>query len=122
MHILMRFCREVLLAKVEQRQAKPFNAADYAALVAEMTTPKSSMSDKPVSSPDWTPDNDAAECMICVRPFTMVNRRHHCRRCGKCVCGKCAPTENTRPIPEWDLKEPVRHCKLCYMSPSLSWT
>lgn len=69
----------------------------------------------------WILDKNASECMVCARPFTLFVRRHHCRRCGVCVCVRCAPAQNTRPILEWNLKEPVRHCKLCYMSPLIEW-
>lgn len=31
------------------------------------------------SAPVWIPDNQAKNCMICTKGFTMVNRRHHCR-------------------------------------------
>jgi len=71
---------------------------------------------------DWVPDHQANECMICNRKFSLFTRRHHCRRCGKCVCGVCAPKNNTRPIHEWKIKEPVRHCKRCFMSPTVSFS
>jgi hypothetical protein len=35
-----------------------------------------------------------------------------CRKCGKLVCGKCAPKDNTKPIPKQGIMEPVRHCKV----------
>lgn len=71
------------------------------------------------AAPDCTSNTDNCEC--CSVKFTMVKRRHHCRRCGHCVCVDCAPKLNTRPIPEWDLKDPVRHCKDCFQSPVLNW-
>ncbi len=71
--------------------------------------------------PAWTADNADTSCLICRERFTLVNRRHHCRRCGKLVCSNCAPKENTRPIMEWGMKEPVRHCKECYRSPAVKW-
>ncbi|CAM9257978.1 unnamed protein product [Choristocarpus tenellus] len=40
----------------------------------------------------WVPDSAAAGCMVCSRPFNFIVRRHHCRRCGACVCGSCSHT------------------------------
>jgi hypothetical protein len=40
-------------------------------------------------APVWIPDDLAPNCMSCGGKFTFVNRRHHCRACGDCVCGKC---------------------------------
>lgn len=38
----------------------------------------------------WQPDHESQLCHLCHARFTMINRRHHCRRCGYCVCGKCS--------------------------------
>lgn len=38
---------------------------------------------------EWRPDTKACEC--CGVGFGLLTRRHHCRRCGRCVCGKCSP-------------------------------
>lgn len=35
-------------------------------------------------------DTEAKECQICEKVFTTINRRHHCRFCGKVVCGACS--------------------------------
>ncbi|CAN0442469.1 unnamed protein product, partial [Laminaria digitata] len=40
----------------------------------------------------WVPDAVASDCMVCARPFNLVFRRHHCRRCGTCMCGSCSHT------------------------------
>eukprot|EP00729_Bicosta_minor_P006866 gene6866-4463_t len=71
------------------------------------------------TQPTWVPNSSASACQICGSKFTMLKRRHHCRRCGKLVCATCAPSKNTRPIPEFNLKDPVRHCLQCYKSPGL---
>jgi hypothetical protein len=39
---------------------------------------------------EWARDDDHETCMLCSTAFTLFNRRHHCRRCGKCVCSDCA--------------------------------
>lgn len=38
----------------------------------------------------WTPDQEVNECAVCKRGFNLINRRHHCRKCGAVVCGKCS--------------------------------
>ncbi|XP_058066985.1 zinc finger FYVE domain-containing protein 26 homolog [Anopheles bellator] len=38
----------------------------------------------------WVKDEDALHCMSCRRTFSMLNRRHHCRRCGRVVCHACS--------------------------------
>jgi hypothetical protein len=68
--------------------------------------------------PLWAADSVA--CMLCGEAFSMLFRRHHCRRCGRCVCGNCAPRRDARPIPEWNLLAPVRHCKECSSAGTLA--
>jgi len=69
----------------------------------------------------WVPDEQRTECMLCSAEFTFLRRRHHCRKCGRCVCMKCAPEANARPIVELGMTAPVRHCKECYKNPALVW-
>lgn len=38
----------------------------------------------------WIPDGKTDTCMRCGRPFGWRRRRHHCRLCGRCVCGNCS--------------------------------
>ncbi|XP_062851780.1 zinc finger FYVE domain-containing protein 26 [Trichomycterus rosablanca] len=60
---------------------------------------------------DWIPDHKRNICMVCQRErFTMFNRRHHCRRCGRLVCHACS----TRKMLVDGLDEPVRVCDQCY--------
>ncbi|TMW59055.1 hypothetical protein Poli38472_007200 [Pythium oligandrum] len=39
----------------------------------------------------WTPDDESDRCHICDETFTLLNRRHHCRRCLNIVCAVCSP-------------------------------
>jgi hypothetical protein len=38
----------------------------------------------------WINDQEVADCMICHVRYTLLVRRHHCRRCGAVVCGRCS--------------------------------
>ena len=69
----------------------------------------------------WMPDSARNSCSLCERQFTLLFRRHHCRNCGALVCSFCAPSKNTRPIPQFGYQKAVRHCKRCYRSPIIEW-
>jgi hypothetical protein len=38
---------------------------------------------------EW--QSNRSNCTSCNRRFGFVIRRHHCRRCGRCVCWNCSP-------------------------------
>ena len=43
----------------------------------------------PAPKAQWT--KRAAACELCTQAFGAFTRhRHHCRQCGKCVCGPCS--------------------------------
>lgn len=72
-----------------------------------------------VSRDFWMPDHSCRVCYECDTQFTFLNRRHHCRRCGRVFCGKC--TSNSIPVlcadprtlcEEW---ERIRVCNYCFM-------
>uniref|UniRef100_A0A3B3ZBL6 Zinc finger FYVE domain-containing protein 26 n=1 Tax=Periophthalmus magnuspinnatus TaxID=409849 RepID=A0A3B3ZBL6_9GOBI len=66
----------------------------------------------PPAQKDWVPDTQHSVCMVCRRErFTMFNRRHHCRRCGRLVCQTCSEKKmNLDGCPG----EEVRVCDQCY--------
>ena len=47
--------------------------------------------------PRWQPDSEVTECPICGRSFAFWLRKHHCRKCGRVVCGNCSPHRITIP-------------------------
>ncbi|KZT01190.1 uncharacterized protein LAESUDRAFT_731561 [Laetiporus sulphureus 93-53] len=68
----------------------------------------------------WIPDGKSQSCMRCGRTFGWRRRRHHCRLCGRCVCGSCSSkeffiidetTKDTR-----EQHKPARACDACYES------
>ena len=63
-------------------------------------------------APIWVQDKDAPLCMNCNTQFTVINRRHHCRVCGKVLCKKCLPYKIKIPIISPDKPEKV--CQKCY--------
>jgi hypothetical protein len=62
-------------------------------------------------APDWIPDSQTDECMLCSTKFTFTKRRHHCRTCGLIFCASCC---NHRLQLPYNLKEFSRLCENCY--------
>eukprot|EP00095_Tigriopus_kingsejongensis_P007541 maker-scaffold104_size368486-snap-gene-2.30 protein:Tk07541 transcript:maker-scaffold104_size368486-snap-gene-2.30-mRNA-1 annotation:"fyve finger containing protein" len=66
----------------------------------------------------WVPDAEAPVCMLCKRSqFSLVNRRHHCRKCGAVVCGACSARKATLPNQS---TKPLRVCDCCFEELNLS--
>ncbi|GKD04586.1 1-phosphatidylinositol-3-phosphate 5-kinase FAB1B-like protein, partial [Tanacetum coccineum] len=71
-----------------------------------------------VSRDFWMPDHSCRVCYDCDSQFTLFNRRHHCRFCGRVFCGKCAP--NWVPVtPSSDSSREesgnkIRVCNYCF--------
>ncbi|KAM3089300.1 hypothetical protein ACMFMG_000904 [Clarireedia jacksonii] len=47
--------------------------------------------------PRWQPDAEVTKCPICHTAFGWLNRKHHCRKCGRVVCNSCSPHRITIP-------------------------
>jgi len=60
----------------------------------------------------WIPDSEANTCMHCKKvQFTLVNRRHHCRKCGVVVCNGCSARRVLLPAQS---SKPLRVCNSCF--------
>lgn len=60
----------------------------------------------------WIPDAEASICMHCRKTqFTVLNRRHHCRKCGAVVCNPCSSKKFLLPAQS---SKPLRVCVSCY--------
>ncbi|XP_055863089.1 myotubularin-related protein 4-like isoform X3 [Biomphalaria glabrata] len=60
----------------------------------------------------WVPDDAVTHCADCSCLFTISNRKHHCRNCGKIFCDPCS--RNKAPVPDQHLNNPQRVCRRCY--------
>ena len=52
----------------------------------------------------WQKDSAHATCQQCYISFTMLNRKHHCRYCGRVLCDKCS---------RYKIRK-LRACKTCF--------
>ena len=50
-----------------------------------------------ITLPEWQSDADVSKCPICGTAFSFWYRKHHCRKCGRVVCGNCSPHRITIP-------------------------
>ncbi|CAL0307907.1 unnamed protein product [Lupinus luteus] len=70
-----------------------------------------------VSRDFWMPDRSCRVCYECDSHFTLFNRKHHCRLCGRIFCANC--TTNSTPAfssqrNSRDEMEKIRACNYCY--------
>lgn len=63
-------------------------------LPSEERQRRSILTSEIVDSPEhalWVPDESKTNCMRCSVEFSFFVRRHHCRYCGRLLCGDCCP-------------------------------
>ena len=41
-------------------------------------------------APIWKKDTERTHCPLCNTKFNLINRRHHCRKCGELCCNDCS--------------------------------
>lgn len=71
------------------------------------------MPQEPPEKSKWIKDIEATHCMCCKKSiFTMLTRRHHCRRCGRVVCHSCSYKRML--IPKLYDNVMVRICNDCF--------
>ncbi|XP_045502943.1 zinc finger FYVE domain-containing protein 26 homolog isoform X1 [Colias croceus] len=62
----------------------------------------------------WVEDYTTDRCMLCkISNFSMIIRRHHCRRCGRLVCHACS--RNRMQVPTYPSGVKFRVCDDCYI-------
>ena len=65
--------------------------------------------------PEWRPDHTVSACEEpgCCAPFTLLNRRHHCRGCGGLFCNECTGVRIALPQLGYHKDTPQRVCAEC---------
>jgi len=63
-------------------------------------------------APIWTPDAAVPACMSCGATFSVMRRKHHCRNCGRAVCGACS--KNKLRLKHIDESKDLRVCTPCF--------
>ncbi|KAG6425785.1 hypothetical protein SASPL_109989 [Salvia splendens] len=71
-----------------------------------------------VSRDFWMPDQSCRVCYECDSQFTLFNRRHHCRLCGRIFCAKCTsnwlPVGHSEPKISLEERDKIRVCNYCF--------
>ena len=66
----------------------------------------------------WEADADARSCCVCAKAFSLTFRRHHCRECGRVVCGACSAHKKLLVFSAVSAAEASRVCDSCARAPS----
>lgn len=96
--------------KFRTKEEKQNLLAGFAKVLADIHKSPHEMEMK-CFAPVWIPDSMAPKCMLCGSKFTIINRKHHCRYCGRCICRKCF--QHTIVLPGFG-KEEQKVCNQCY--------
>lgn len=64
----------------------------------------------------WIANDAVIKCMLCESKFTKLKRKHHCRHCGRVICGACSKERTAHEAfqeKKKDQKKGVRTCDQC---------
>ncbi|KAJ9446367.1 Kinesin-like protein unc-104 [Diplonema papillatum] len=66
--------------------------------------------EEPSGPPRWVPNDSVTACSCCKRPFGLLRRKHHCRKCGEVVCASCSPKRVALSISSTSVRVCARCC------------
>lgn len=113
--ILLRYATKALALGLPEIPSSPAGLREKELGQQVTKKKKTSAFVLPTSAPpkeQWVADADVNQCPCCQTiQFSMFDRRHHCRRCGRVVCAHCSPH---RRLVDGYGDVPVRTCLDCH--------
>lgn len=113
--LLLRYATKALALGLPETPSSTAGVRDKESGQKVVKKKKASAFVLPTTAPPkelWVADVDVKQCPCCQTiQFSMFDRRHHCRRCGRVVCAHCSP--HRRLIDGYG-DVPVRTCVDCY--------
>lgn len=72
----------------------------------------------------WIEDTHVDSCMGCYKKFTLLNRKHHCRSCGRVFCNSCSNFRALVRLKAGGPEESSRVCSHCkkFLDKQKEWT
>lgn len=87
------------------------SAASLKAAMDRQGQQQTSQAASSAADSNWVPDEQVSECPLCNRKFgSILLGKHHCRACGRVVCGSCS--DNQIFVPQKGSK--ARVCDTCH--------
>jgi hypothetical protein len=87
------FYDKLLKRPQQPTMASRSSSADHLPIITSPPIPSDTIIYAPITGPPtrrhWMSDTASTVCLKCSEPFTLIIRRHHCRRCGLLYCGSC---------------------------------
>lgn len=96
-------------------EANVFSSSSLSSMNPSTISRSSSFLDEPTKT-HWKADSSRNTCKSCEVPFSLFNRRHHCRQCGDLFCDKCS-SYVVRLDPQCKfhiLGQKARACSVCF--------
>jgi hypothetical protein len=61
----------------------------------------------------WVTNESMSHCMECLKSFSLLTRRHHCRACGAMLCSECCRSATClKDFPELGVQRVCSRCNL----------
>lgn len=106
-----------MISKKDQKKLlRTMTKTDIIAVNTNNETLNDEEREKRKQSRKWDNDSSTTRCHECKTGFTTLNRRHHCRNCGRIFCNDCS--SKRAALKKLAFKKKVRVCDRCFVNPN----